>query len=298
MTAAAVARPARAASGVAFVTPAVLAVAVWVYLPLLATAALSLTSWDLTTGPPRFVGAANYVALLTGPGFAAAFGRTVLLVLLLLPFATVVPVALAVALWWRPGRAAERYRAMLFLPMVLAPVATAISWRFVLDPLQGVANEALGLVGLGPVNWLGDPRTALAAVAAVTAGRVVGLNVLLVLAALEGIDRRTVAAARVDRATTGEIVRHLILPHLTRTTSLLAGICAVLAGQWAFTNVAVLTQGGPVGATDNVYWWIYTTGFPFFDTGRASAAAVVLVAVLGAPLMAHALVVRRRRVTP
>ena len=281
-------------AGAPFVVPALSLVTAWVYLPLAATVMLSLTSWNLTSGPPVLVGLANYADLLTRPDFRSALGHTLLLVVLLLPFATVVPMGLAVLLWRGPVHPAGVYRALLFLPMVLAPVATAVSWQFVLNPLQGVANAALGLLGIPGPNWLGDPRTALPTIALITAGKLVALNVLLYGAALDRIEPRVVDAARLDGATRWEQTRYLVLPHLWRTTSLLAGVCAVLAGQWAFTNVAVLTQGGPAGATDNAYFWIYTTGFTFFDIGTASAGAVVLIVLLGAPLVLRAAVLRRR----
>lgn len=277
-----------------YLTPVVVAFAVWIYGPLLATVALSVAQWDLTSGPPRFVGAANYRTLLAQPEFLASLGRTLALVGCLLPVATVLPMSLAIALWKRPGRASTIYRAVLFLPVVLAPVATAVSWQFVLNPLQGVLDRVLALAGVAPANWLGDPHTALPVIAAITAGKLIALNTLLYGAALSGIDPRVLAAARLDGASEWETTRHLVLSHLRRITVLLAGVCVVLGGQWAFTNVAVLTQGGPDGVTDNVYYRIYTYGFTFFDTGVASAAAVVLIAVLALPLGVRALTLRRR----
>ncbi|MBW0117108.1 carbohydrate ABC transporter permease [Pseudonocardia abyssalis] len=276
-----------------YLAPLVLALAVWVYGPLVWTGALSLLDWDLTSPDPEFVGWGNFAALAADPRFADAVARTGLYVLGMLPFATVVPLGLAILLWRRPGRASHVYRALLFAPVVLAPVATAISWRFVLHPLQGVANTVLGALGLPTPNWLGDPATALPVIVAITAGKIVALNLLLFGAALAGLDRRLVDAARVEGATEAEITRHVVLPQLTRTTAGLALLCVVVAGQWVFTNVALLTDGGPDGSTDNVYHWLYTTGFTFFDAGRASAAAVVVLAALALLFGAGALLRRR-----
>jgi multiple sugar transport system permease protein len=239
---------------------------------------------DLTSPDAEFVGAANFVALVTEPEFGNALARTGLYVLGMLPFATVVPLAPAILLWRRPGRASDVYRTLLFAPVVLAPVATAISWQFVLNPLQGVLNTLLGAVGLPTPNWLGDPATALPVIVAVTAGKIVALDLLLFGAALAGLDRRVLAAAQVEGATEWEITRHVVLPQLARTTAGLSLLCVVVAGQWVFTNVAVLTDGGPDGATDNVYYRLYTTGFTFFDVGLASAAAVAILAVLAVVL--------------
>ncbi|OLT20857.1 hypothetical protein BJF78_34940 [Pseudonocardia sp. CNS-139] len=113
----------------------------------------------------------------------------------------------------------------------------------------------------------------------ITGTKVFALNTLLYLAGLAAIDRRLIEAARVDGATEWEVTSRLVVPLLGRTTALVAFLCVVLAGQWAFVNVGVLTQGGPGGATDNVYYRLYDYAFTFFDTGIASAAAVLLVLV-------------------
>jgi multiple sugar transport system permease protein len=279
-----------------YVAPLVTVLAVTLYGPLVMTLVLSVVDWDFT-GAPTLAGVRHYADLFTQPEFPGALVQTLFLVAWMVPFASVLPMGLAILLWKRPGRASAVYRALLFSPVVLAPVANAVSWQFVLNPLQGVANRALGLLGVAPVNWLGDPHTALPTIAVITAGKIIGLNVVLYGAALGGVDPQCLAAARVDGASEWQITWRVVLPQLRRTTILLSGLTVLLAGQWAFTNVAVLTQGGPHGVTDNVYYRIYTYGFTFFDTGAASAAAVVVTATLGLPLLIRELLRRRTAVT-
>jgi multiple sugar transport system permease protein len=276
-----------------YLTPLVLALGIWIYGPALFTAALSVLKWNLTTPPSGFVGFDNFARLFREPEFGQAAGQTVLYALALLPFSTLIPAVLAMMLWQRPGRASIVYRSLLFLPVMIAPVAVAVSWRFLLNPLQGLANQALGIVGIPPVNWLGDPAIALLVVVAVTAAKVTGFNLLLYSAALATVDRRTLEAARLERATSWEITRFVVAPQLVRTTVLLGLLSIVLAGQWTFTNISLLSQGGPDGVTDNVYYRIYTYGFQFFDTGTASAAAVVVLLAFGV-VGAMWLVLRRR----
>jgi sn-glycerol 3-phosphate transport system permease protein len=277
-----------------YLAPLLFGLVVWVYGPLLFTGVLSVLDWDLVANDPGFAGAANYARLVTEPEFPAAVARTGLYVAGMLPFATVVPMFLAITLWKRPGRAGEIYRALLVLPIMLAPVATAVAWQFILNPLQGAGNAVLGGLGLPQPNWLGDPGTALPVIVLVTAAKVVSLNTLLFGAALAGLDRRGVEAARIDGATEWEVTRFVLVPQLRPTVALLGGLCVVLAGQWVFTNVAVLTQGGPDGATDNVYYRLYTYGFTFFDIGTASAGAVVVVAALALVFAGCAAIGRRR----
>ncbi|WP_114560348.1 carbohydrate ABC transporter permease [Desertihabitans aurantiacus] len=281
-------------AGWSYLLPLLLVVGVWIYLPVLATVVLSLLDWNLTSPTAEFVGLDNLRRLLSEPEFAQAAGQTLLYAVALLPFSTAVPLLLAVLLWARPGRASTIYRSLLFVPAMVAPVAVAVAWRFLLNPLNGLVNEVTGRVGLPAVNWLGDPAWALPVIVVVTAARVVAFNMLLFSAALSGLDRRAVEAARLEGATGFEVVWFVVLPQLRSTTVLLGLLSVVLAGQWSFTNVSVLTQGGPDGVTDNVYHRIHTLGFGYFETGMASTASVlVLVFFALAALAAEA--VRRRR---
>jgi multiple sugar transport system permease protein len=262
-----------------YLSPLLLALGVWIYGPALFTLGLSVLDWNLTTPPTGFVGADNFARLFRSADFWQALGQTLLYAVALLPFSTVVPLLLAIMLWQRPGRASTVYRSLLFLPVMMAPVAVAVSWKFMLNPLLGLANEVVGWFGIPPVNWLGDPSTALLVIVAVTAAKVTAFNMLLYSAALSGLDRRTIEAARLEGATSWEITRFVVAPQLVGTTVLLGTLSLVLAGQWVFTNVTVLTQGGPDGVTDNIYYRIYTLGFEFFETGTASAAAVIVLLV-------------------
>ncbi|SNQ51489.1 Binding-protein-dependent transport systems inner membrane component [Frankia canadensis] len=278
-----------------YLSPLVVALLVWVYGPLVFTAVLSFMSWNLTDTHLSWLGTANYARLVDGRDFPRAARNTLVFAAVLLPFATVVPMSLAIALWKRPGRVSSVYRALLFLPVVLAPVAMAITWQFLLDPLSGLVNVITGRLGLGTHNWLGDPATALYAVGFITAAKVVALNVLLFGASLASLDRGLLEAAALDGATEWEITRHLVLPHLRRTIVLLGMLSLVVVWPWIFANVAVLTQGGPDGATDNVYYRLFTYAFTFFDAGTASAAAVFITTALAVVLGIGLLLTGRRR---
>lgn len=264
-----------------FLAPLLVMLTVWIYGPMLVSVFLSFADWNLTTSFGGMVGLENFRELLRRPDFLNALARTVLYAVVLLPFATVVPMILAILLWQRPSRAATIYRTLLFLPVMIAPVAHAASWRFLLNPLTGPLNEILGFFGLPPVNWLGNPTTALPVIVVVTSARVVATNMLIYSAMLATLDRRTVAAAQVEGATTWETMRFVVIPQLRGVTIMLGLLSFVMAGQWVFNYVSILTQGGPDGATDTVYFYIYTMGFTFFETGVASAASAVILGLLG-----------------
>jgi multiple sugar transport system permease protein len=117
--------------------------------------------------------------------------------------------------------------------------------------------------------------------------------VLLFGAALAAVDPLTVEAARLEGATEGQVTRYVVIPQLRRTAVLLTMLTAVYAGQWSFTNISVLTQGGPRNSTDNIYYLIYVYGFDYFDIGRAAAGAVLVTGTLAVLLGLGGL--RRRR---
>lgn len=265
-----------------YLAPLLLALAVWVYGPTLFTALLSFLDWNLTSDPEGFVGLDNYAELFRHDEFVRSAWQTLLYAVALLPFSTVVPLGLAIMLWMRPGRASTIYRALLFVPAIMAPVAVAVAWQFLLNPLQGLAADTAELLGMQPVNWLGNPSTALPVIVVATAAKVTAFNILLCGAALASLDRRFVEAARLEGATSWDVTRSIVLPHVAPAITGLALLNVVLAGQWVFTNVSELTDGGPDGSTDNVYYRIYSLAFDFFDTGEASAAAVVVLVTVGA----------------
>ena len=133
-----------------YLAPLIVVLLVWVYGPLVFTGVLSFMSWNLTAPHPSWLGTANYSRLAHEAKFHQAGLNTLTYALEMLPFATVVPMALAIALWKRPGRVSKIYRTLLFLPVVVAPVATAITWQFLLDPLSGLVNVVGGWFGFGP----------------------------------------------------------------------------------------------------------------------------------------------------
>lgn len=278
-----------------YLSPLALVLMMWIYGPMLSSAVLSFMDWDLAAGFGGWIGFENYVDLFAQPEFLQASRQTLLYAVALLPFATIVPMTLAIMMWQRVSKASQIYRVLLFLPIMVAPVANAVSWKFMLNPLQGLANEVLGLFSIAPVNWLGDPAIAPIMIVCVTAARVIAFNMLIYSAALATINRRTIDAARLEGATSVEVTRHIVMPQLVKTTVLLALLVVVMAGQWVFNYVSVLTQGGPDGSTDNVYYRIYALGFTFFETGMASAASMVVLAVFMAAWAILVMIQRRRK---
>lgn len=275
-----------------YLLPGLVLLTIWVYRPLTQTFQLSFVSWNLLpTSPARPVGLANYERLFALPDFGSAVGRTVVLVLGLLPFTIVIPVVVGLLARRVRGRASTVYQALVFAPLLVAPVAGAAVWQWMLDPRSGAVNQILGTT----TNWLQESGPAQLAIIVITGWHVLGFAVLVVAAGLAAITDDYADAAALDGATRGQITRWITLPLLSPTLVFLLLMTVLLAAQWSFPLIDTLTHGGPAGATTNVYYLLWDYGFHSFDAGLGAAAGVIFF--LGFGVIAAGLVWLSERVT-
>ncbi|QUH02129.1 sugar ABC transporter permease [Saccharopolyspora erythraea] len=255
-----------------YLVPAVVLLVVWTYRPLTQTFYLSLHSWNLVpTSPMREAGFGNYVRLLTTPELGESVLRTFVVIAGMLPFTVLIPVVVGLLTRRVRGRAAAVYRALVFAPMLVAPVAGAAVWQWLLDPASGVVNRLLGT----ELNWINTTGTAQLVIIVITGWHLVGFATLVVSAGLAGINPDYAAAAQVDGASRGQIRRWVTLPLLSPTLAFLILMTVLLSAQWTFPLIDTLTQGGPVGSTTNVYYLLWEYGFRSHDAGLAAAAGVI-----------------------
>jgi sn-glycerol 3-phosphate transport system permease protein len=259
-----------------YVAPAPLPLLLFVYLPLLRTVELSLFDWNLVSPNRTFVGLGKYPEVLGSRDFWTALVNTgrYIVALVFVDVALVLGAALLV-LSVR-GRAQQVYRSLIFLPTLVSMAVAAVVWLWVLNPIHGVLNKVLSLVGVQGPSWLSDPAFALWAVAAVAAWKYFGYNLLFTLAGLVGIPQEYTEAAKLDGAGRWALFRHVVWPLLTPTTLYVFVTTVVLASQIVFTPINVLTQGGPNKASTNLVYLIYEYGLRFFNVGYASAVAVLV----------------------
>ena len=265
-----------------FLAPAFVTLGLWIYWPLAESFRLSFYEWNLLpSSDPVFVGLDNYRNLLALPELRIAAWNTVLYTLGLLPLTVLLPLAIALMTREAVGRAGPVYRAIIFVPMVIAPVVVAIVWRWLLNPDHGVVNALLREMGLGPYRFLQDADTALWSIVFITGWKLMGFSTLLFAAAMTGIDRSLIEAARIDGATEGQVARRIIVPLVTPTTLFLTVLTLLHGAQWSFVYINVLTQGGPRNATTNLYYLLWEYGFGTFAIGWSTAAGMLLFAAFG-----------------
>lgn len=279
-----------------YLLPAVACFVIWIYEPLAQAFVLSFQQWNLLpTAPKTWVGLDNYRNIFDLPKFWQALGNTWYYLVGLLPLAVLLPLVIALFTQDLPPRSRNLYRALIFVPMIVPPVVAAAVWRWLLDPSHGILN--LGLQGLGtkPIGFLSDPDLALWTITFITGWKLIGFATLILSAANAAIDESLVEAARLDGASKWEIIRDIRLPLLSPTLMLLILMVVLLGAQWSFSYIHVLTEGGPLGSTTNIYYLLWQFGFGSLSVGWSSASAVILFVGFG--LLAAALFALKAKVT-
>ena len=248
---------------------------VFTLLPVAQGLVLSLQDARVTGG--SFIGLANFVTLAEDPVVRQAVGNTVLYATAVV--AAQVTLALVVASLIQPLGAKSRvfYRALFYLPLVNSAILVAMVWRWIFNPNPfGLANAALGTIGLGPFLWIGSSDQALLAVILSAVLTIPGGGVVLYSAAMGSLPRELYEAADLEGASPFAKWRHITVPLLRPTTLYLVVVYTILAFQ-VFERVYIMTNGGgPNNATITIVQLIYSTAFQFGRYGLASAMAVVL----------------------
>ncbi|MFG1295573.1 carbohydrate ABC transporter permease [Xanthobacter variabilis] len=261
-------------------SPALILLTVFAFLPAFATVWGSLYSRGTARRPAVFNGLENYADLAADPTFWTVLGNNLVYAAVTIPVS--IALALAMALW-ADSRIPLRgfVRSAYFTPTVLPMVAAANLWLFFYTPGLGVIDSFTSLFGLPAVNWLGQPQTALGAVMVVTVWKEAGFFMIFYLAALQTIPPDLKEAALVEGASRLTYLRRVLLPLLMPTTAFIF-INALINSVKLIDHLFILTKGGPNNATKLVLYWIWEMAFSYFDRPHAAAMTVLVLLVLGA----------------
>jgi multiple sugar transport system permease protein len=260
-------------AGWAFALPAVLLIVTFGIVPIIWSALLSFQRTNLLS-PPEWIGLQNYAALSKDPLFKASVEHSVIYTVLFVPLSVAGGLFTAIALN-RRIRGVRLYRTAVFVPVVASTIATAIMFLWLFDPTFGLANWLLGKVGLGPFGFFESPNTALYSIVGMTIWGWIGFNVIIYLAALQGIPQELVEAAEIDGAGRWGLFRNITLPLLGPATLFLVVWSTINALQ-LFDEVYFLTRGGPGTATYVVVFYLFDLAFQQGIAGYAAAIAYVL----------------------
>ncbi|MGO7212793.1 carbohydrate ABC transporter permease [Rhizobium ruizarguesonis] len=260
--------------------PALAIYAVFALYPMLNVVILSFQKWNGLDPQRQFVGLANYSAIFTkDPVFWVAFRNTVIWTLMSLIFPPMVGLLLALSLNQKIfGR--NGLRAIFYLPVIIAPIAVATMWKWMYDPFFGLFSQLLTSWGMqGWINdWLGNRDIALYSVFVAYLWQTVGFSMVLFLAGLQNVSQTLVEAARIDGAGRWAVFKHVTLPALRPTITIVL-VLSVISSLKAFDIVYGLTGGGPAQSTQMLALWAFTQAMQIFDFGRGAAISVVLLLI-------------------
>ncbi len=252
---------------------------VFQYYPILKSIVISFYEYGLLRRTTPFVGLDNYIRQFQDPLFISALGNT--LVFVLVSVVVGVSLALVIAvLVEKTGKWAQLYRTLYFIPVVTSLMATAMIWRW-LYASNGLINFGMTAIGLEAQPWLLSESLALPSLILLTIWKNLGFDLILFVAALQGIPNDLYEASGIEGATATQNFRFITLPML-RPIVVLVSITAVIRSFQVFAIIIGMTQGGPVNSTRTIVYHIYEQGVQYDEMGYASAAAVILLMLVGA----------------
>ena len=270
-------------AGWGFAAPALFLIVTCFFLPVAAGLLLSLTDFDIyavaSPDTARFVGLANYGRLLADPVFRQALVNTLYFVVVGGPLSVAVSLAAALLLASKLARFPTFYRSVYFAPVVTTLVAVAVVWRYLDHPRYGLLDQALGAIGIRPIDWLGDPHWAMPAIIVLAVWKNFGYNMLILIAGLQRIPDELYEAAALDGAGWWSRFRHVTLPGLGPML-LFVSVLTMLGNFQLFAEPYVMTQGGPLRSTTTLVMLMYEEGFRWWRMGHAATIACLLFVIM------------------
>lgn len=264
----------------AFVAPAALILGVFLVLPVAMAFYLSFTKYNALT-PAVWTGLANYQRLFGDPLFWKALVNSVLFLVGVVPALVILPLFLAVLVNTKlPG--ISFFRAAYYLPVVISMVVAGLMWKWIFAEngmLNYVLQSALPWLMKAPLPWLTLPQTALMAVMAVTVWKGLGYYMVIYLAGLQTIPSDIYESAALDGATAWQQTTRLTIPLLLPSIAFVAIVSSISALK-VFTEIYVMTKGGPINATTTVVYYLYTQAFENLNMGYANAVGMVLFVII------------------
>jgi multiple sugar transport system permease protein len=259
--------------------PSILALFLFMVLPILASIALVFTNYDLLT-PPEWAGADNITRLIGDKRLWTCFRNSALITVGAVALNNTLGLLLAVGVNRQMPRVFKYlFRTALFFPVLCTTSSLAMVWRFLLAQDRGIVNWILVQIGLQPAPFLTSTSWAIRSVILYDVWKSCGYLMVLYLAGLQGIPDSLYEAARIDGASGLQLFRHVTLPLITPTAFFALIISSIGAFQ-IFDNSYVLTTGGPGDASRTIAMYIYEMAFKRYEMGYASAVSMTLLIIL------------------
>ncbi|HUW11762.1 MAG TPA: sugar ABC transporter permease [Anaerolineae bacterium] len=255
----------------------ILFLGLWVF-PLFYSFYLSLTEFK-TAQEPVFIGLANYANLFADKRFHGAVWNTLFMMVMYEVMMVVAAFGLALLLHERVKRGRNLFSTVLFSPLVVSLIVTAIVFDLLLNTNFGLVNQLLGRVGISPIGWLTNPDWAKWSVTVMRLWRVTGYYTIVFLGALQSLPGEVLEAATVDGASGLQRIRYMTIPLMRPVIAFVVVMSTTYALQ-LFEEPWVLTAGGPMRSTETMLIYLYWVTFRKFNIGYGAAISYVLTAIM------------------
>jgi multiple sugar transport system permease protein len=265
-----------------YLGPAILVMAAACLYPVLTAFQLAGYKWEMGTAwsSAQWVGVDNFVAAFGNSQVWSSLWTTLLFAAVCVSAEMVLGIALALALE-RQVRGMAIFRTIFILPMMIAPIAVGLAWRYMFDAQFGLINAALGVVGIAPMTWLADPTLAFIAIVIADIWQWTPFVFIMMLAALAGVDSSVLEAARIDGARLWHQIFLVKLPMVMHVIAITL-VMRLIDAFRVLEVVYVLTFGGPGNSTEILALHVYKTAFIGQQMGVAAAVSVLLLVVVAA----------------
>lgn len=259
--------------GYLFLLPELVIFTIFFIYPILRGVVLSF--YDFGVNHSEFVAFRNYLSVFKDKLFYQAFWNTTVYTVLTLVPGLLIALILAALLFPLSGRLQSFFKAAYYLPGVLSGAVVAITWKWIMDPNNGVLNGILESIGLEPCPWLTHPDTAMVSLALIALLGGQGQSIIVLLANMGSIDPTIYESAKLDGSSPATTFFRITVP-LLRPTILYLSVTGLIRSYVVFENIYLITNGGPAFSTTTVAYLIYSEAFGYFDFGRASAISTIL----------------------
>jgi len=261
--------------GYTFIAPQVIGFLLFVVGPLLGVFYFSFTDFSLMSNRQSFAGLENYRTIfMADPLFILTMKNTFVLMAGYIPLAVGMATIFGV-IAANDFRGNSVFRGVLFAPVVTSAVAWGIVWKFILQENGGPLNQALSLMGIGGIDWLGHPESAMASIIFTRAIKNMGINMIIIMGAVLNVPVQLYEVAKLDGTTAFRRFRSITLPMISPSI-LMVTITTSIGILKVFDTIMTMTAGGPHNSTMVIVYYLYYQAFQFFEIGYASALAVIL----------------------
>lgn len=267
------------ATGYLFLFPALILLLIFLLIPMFVSAYYSFTDYYLLTPDKKeFVGLSNYLYIFEDELFLTALKNTLYFVVIVVPLQSAVGLGLAL-LVNQKLKGIKLFRIAFFSPVIMSMVVVSILWTFLYNPNEGLINQMLGTVGVGPFKFLTSPDEAMNSIIFMSIWQGAGFQMIIFLAGLQNIPKHLYEAVVIDGANEWQKFIHVTIPGL-RNVLIFVFITITIAAFKLLVQPLVMTQGGPLDSTKTLVYLIFETGFKFRDMGYASAMVVLFTLIV------------------